>query len=102
MLRYSKHSQNGLDGLCQIGSKAPAARQANRSVALLSVRALEAERNGECQSGADFIDGVSVGERVAKSDVEGEFVADLPDQADQPRNNLLETELFLIKDLRDR
>jgi hypothetical protein len=69
---------------------------------IIWVSALEAERNGECQSGPDFIDGVAVGQRVAKSDVEGELVADLPDQADKPGNGLLETEFLLIKHLCDR
>jgi hypothetical protein len=66
------------------------------------VSALEAERNGEGYSGADFIATMTVGQRVAKGDIEGEFVVDLPDQSDQPGDRLFQAELFLIKELRDR
>src|SRR5262249_61726032 len=66
------------------------------------VRTLEANRNGERQSCTDFINRTAIGKRVAKGDIEGELIADLPDQSDQPRNRLFHAELFLIKKLRDR
>src|SRR5215831_12098215 len=39
---------------------------------------------------------------MAKGDIEGELVANLPDQSDQTGDGLFHTELLLIKKLRDR
>jgi hypothetical protein len=58
------------------------------------VGTLEAERNGEGQSSSDFIDGVTIGQRVAKCGIDGELVIDLPDQADEPGNGLLNPNSF--------
>jgi hypothetical protein len=52
------------------------------------VSTLEAKRNCKCYSGSRFIDVVTIGQRVAKRDIEGELVADLPNQSDQPRKRL--------------
>src|SRR5258707_12307741 len=45
---------------------------------------------------------MAVGQRVPKGDVEAEFVADLPDQTDQPRDGLFLSEYPLVKDFRNR
>jgi len=45
---------------------------------------------------------MAVRERVAKGNIEGKLVADLPDQPDEPRNRFFHAELLLIKKLRDR
>src|SRR6266566_320149 len=73
-----------------------------RSQASSIVSSLEANWNGEGESGADFIDGMTVGERMAEGDIEGELVVNSPDQSDEPGDRLFEAELFLIKELRNR
>jgi hypothetical protein len=45
---------------------------------------------------------MAVRQRVAHGDVEGELVADLPDQTDQTGNGFLLAEFLLVKDFRDR
>ena len=50
--------------------------------------ALEAKRNCKRYSGSHFIDVVTIGQRVSKGDIEGELVADLPNQSDQRRKRL--------------
>src|SRR6266480_571255 len=45
---------------------------------------------------------MAIGKRVAKGDIEGELVVDLPDQTHQCRNRLFQAKLFLVKKLRHR